>query len=275
MSRKVADGFYEGAVAVADYMTKVNNTCLNNILNPTRREKYLHGMFMRAMGWTSSLKKLNTNQDFQALVACVRALFEIVVDLSFIHIDKTDSACTKMHLWEESSKLKAAQLLQRYFQNINKPIPEEYHSKIEFIEKNKNRIEKKRIELWPQYKGSHPGNRWTGLNLLKDAKIVDGHMRDFIIDGFSMSLTEFYETEFRQINWYVHGSTLTGIKELPFESFHLICAQSYKWSADLAMLCIKIILTDFQFTKHCPSLQDEWKNLSKYRLMVFDKAYSK
>lgn len=274
-SKEAADGFHDGAVAVADYMAEVNKTFLNSILNPTFREQYLHGMFMRAISWTSSLKRLNTNQDFQALVACVRALFEIAVDLSLMHIDKTDSVCKRMRWWEESSKLKTAEALQRYYQTLDKPIPEEYDSEIEFIEKNKDKIELKRKQLWPNHRGKHHGNRWTGANLLEDSKLVDSHIREFIVDEFEMSLTEFYETEYRRLNWYVHGSALTGVAGLPFESFHRVCALSYKWSADLAMLCIKIVLTDFQFTKHCPSLIKKWKNLKDYRAMVFDKAYSK
>ncbi|MCD4664505.1 MAG: DUF5677 domain-containing protein [Bacteroidales bacterium] len=169
-------------------------------------------MYIRSMAWMTTIVALNKQKYFQAIVSGNRALLEIVVDMALLSYDKTESSCWKMHWWEESAKLKAAESLVQYYQDIDQPIPDEYQSHYDYVKKNKKEIHQKRLELWPNKKSTpkHPNIRWTGQpNLFEDIKEVDKFAGVLIKEELGKSLTEFYRTEYSRMNWMVHGSTLT------------------------------------------------------------------
>ena len=47
-----------------------------------------HGILLRALAGFGSLYKLNQPADFQAVIVGSRALFEMVVDLTILHLDR-------------------------------------------------------------------------------------------------------------------------------------------------------------------------------------------
>jgi hypothetical protein len=65
-------------------------------------------------------------------------------------------------------------------------------------------------------------------------------------DDLRKSLTEYYRTEYRMMNWQIH-SGLAIVTRLPPEAYSLIAANSLLWCADLAMLITQIVLIDFGF----------------------------
>jgi hypothetical protein len=272
--KKAADGFYFGAKLVSEYMNKSYHDLLKHIINPPDRDKILLGMYMRAMTWMSTIADLNKPEYFQAIVTGNRALLEIVVDMCLLSYDKTDSSILKMTWWEDSAKYKAAETIVGFYQNIGKVVPGEYQLQLDFVTKNKKEVEKKRLELWPNKKDKlrHP-TRWTGHpNLFEDIKIVDKFFGALIKKELGKSLTEFYKTEYNTMNWMIHGSALTGIRDFSIESFHCLCALSYKLCSDLAMLCIKIIFIDYDFITHYPDLKKDWEELRNKRILSFGKA---
>jgi len=70
------------------------------------------------------------------------------------------------------------------------------------------------------------------------------------------------------MNWQIH-SGLAAFGNIPPEGFNLMSAMSLKWSADLPMLCTKIVLTDFGFGTALPGLNKEWDELNKKRLLAY------
>src|SRR2546423_14730729 len=110
-----AEGFYRGAVLVADFMQEVHKNLLSTLIDPSWREENTMGMFLRALAWMRTLKKLNEAVTFQAMVACNRALLEIAIDMILLHHDKTDASWWKMHSWEQSAKLKVAVEMMKYY----------------------------------------------------------------------------------------------------------------------------------------------------------------
>lgn len=234
------------------------------------------GMYIRAMAWMSTITTLNKREYFQAIVSGNRALLEMFVDMCLLSYDKTDYSVLKMKWWEKSAKYKAAESLVKYYQNIGETVPDEYQAERDFVIMNKKEIETKRLELWPnkENKPRHPQNRWTGNpNLFEDIKEVDEIFGALIKDELGKSLIEFYRTEYNRMNWMVHGSALTGIRDFSTESFHGLCALAYKNCSDLAMLCIKIIFFDYDFITHYPDAKKDWEELKNKRILSFGKAY--
>jgi hypothetical protein len=264
----MAARFFELIAAVTDYMRQSINPKFDALINPNRRETYIHGLYSRAVAWMMTLKRLDQAVDFQAVMSAVRSLMEITVDLILIHHDKTDTSAFRMRQWEVSAKMKAAKALVEYFTNRAKlPIPDEYQPQVDFIDREEANVELMRKGLWPytgsdpkrQSKGTHP-DRWTGNSLSTDVIKADSLHGPEIKKIFGSNLEEFYETEYRRLNWSVHGSGLAGVWNLPPEVFHSMCGLAFIWCARMAMICSLIVLSEFRavgMAEHLPELSEE------------------
>jgi hypothetical protein len=81
--------------------------------------------------------------------------------------------------------------------------------------------------------------------------------------GFS--LTEFYETRVRQLNWLVHGSGAAILGHAPPSWFHLNFAMGLKWSSDFGELISILTTRAFRFSDAIQNMNDEWTNLRRHR----------
>ena len=224
-----AKSCYQDVVLVSDFMQLQVNPFFENIAKTSDRDVYIHGLFLRSLAWMLSLRKLNQSRDFQPIVSGARSLLETTVDLVLIHYDKTNSSGWKMRFWGASAKLKAAKTAIEYFKNrARKSIPDEYQDMENFILNEESTIESMRISLWADpknpTKSKHP-ERWTGhgRDLLADVREADKLHGSVIEKHLGSNLEEFYETEYRRLNWNVHGSGLTGVREVEPEGIN-ICA---------------------------------------------------
>lgn len=263
-----AEGMYRGTIVVSEYMDSISKNVLGTLIDSKPRENALYGMFLRAVAWMRTLKKLNEPTDFQAVVACNRALIEVTVDIILLHCDKSEASSWRMHWWEQSAKLKSAKALLTYYASVGLAVPNSYSEQDRFIANEEASIIRMRNELWPTLKGRHP-DRWTGRNLADDARAADDCWRDDILREFGVGLTEFYETEYRRMNWIVHGSALAGVRDLSAVAFHYVCGLGFKWCSDLAMLSTKVVLMDFGFTTHLPDFETKWEEIRRHRLLVY------
>jgi hypothetical protein len=263
--RNVAEGLFRGVVLIADYMREANQNLLDTLMDPSERETAMHGSFLRAASWMMSLKKLKHPSDVQAIVTCNRSLLEITVDIILLHGDKTEAAASRMYWWEESAKLKSAEAIVAYY---SKGVPDAYSPQIGFIANRKAMIEAQRTALW---NGRHP-IRWTDRNLLEDVREADRVPGAEVGKERGHTLTEYYETEYRRMNWYVHGSALASVRGLAPATFVCVCGLAFKACSDLAWLCTKLILTDFGFAKHLPGIEDQWEGLRQERLLAYGDA---
>jgi hypothetical protein len=263
--RNVAEGLFRGVVLIADYMKDANQNLLDTLMEPSEQETAMHGSFLRAACWMMTLKKLKNPSDVQAIIACNRSLLEVTVDVILLHGDKTGAAASAMYWWEESAKLKSAEAIVAYY---SEKVPDEYSPQIGFIANRRSKIEAQRKALW---KGRHP-NRWTARYLRDDVREADRLLGGEIRKELGHTLTEYYETEYRRMNWYVHGSALASIRGLAPATFVCVCGLAFKACSDLAWLCTKLILTDFGFAKHLPGIEDQWEGLRQERLFAYGDA---
>lgn len=268
-AKRAAEGMYRGACVVADYMDEVDQNLIETVMETSEREEQLQAVWHRAIAWMKSVKKLNDPTDFQALVSCNRALLEMTVDMILLSHDRTDESRLQVFWWEKSSKLKSAELLQKYYKG---DVPEAYQEQVDFIAREGEEIRKMRAALWPNRKGKHP-ERWTGRSsLYEDVMESDRLYLAEIENELDVGLTEFHETEYRRMNWNVHGSATAGIRGIPPIGFHYLCGLTYKWCSDLALLCAKIILTDFHFTKYLDDLSERWRWIRDERMVRYADA---
>ena len=83
----------------------------------------------------------------------------------------------------------------------------------------------KRVEavFWPgkRQTNKHP-ERWTGrVNLLEDVNAADLLLGDKIRSYLGVNLEQFYEFDYRRLNWFVHGSGYVGYS-YPHEVLYLM-----------------------------------------------------
>ncbi len=236
-SVKMATRFYRSAQVVLAYMKQTVQPTIRPLLKPTDREKTAYGLYLRALGWMQTIKKLNDPADFQALVSGTRALFETNIDMILIRYDESGARTEQEIAWGESAKLKQAEALVAYYRSIGKPVPPQYKAHVEFIRTKQQHVQQVRVKHWPSKKdpakGRHP-DRWSDANLAELATEADK------LHG--SELREFYETEYRAICWNTHGSGLAAVRTLPPETFHAICGLAFRSCADFGMDCAKLAL---------------------------------
>lgn len=263
LNKKAADGMYDAIKIVLNYMEQRVTPSLKLLIGRrTAREQYILGLYYLAKGWLHTLTKLNEVRDIQAIMTCSRSLIEITVDLILLHKDPSNNTVLKMLHFDRLQRFKTAAELVKYYGNLRQPVPIQYQEIEAFYNKKKYRVEKKKKELWP----SNPRpQRWSGNNLLADIKEADRLLGHAIKAELRVSLEEFHETEYRRLHWFVHGSGLAGFWNLPATTFHLFCALSFNWSCSLAMICVKIVLTEFKMTVVMLDLDKEWEKVNLAR----------
>lgn len=261
-----AQGFYAGIKIVAGYM-QAKSPLFDGLLERSStgyRDASLKGLFYRARAWMHTLEKLNQTRDIQAIYAANRALLEITVDMLLIHYDKSNESGWRMYWWAESEKMRLAELLIKYYQELNQPIPEEYMPISEAYESDKSNVDSMRKSLWPDKKypdrPRHP-DRWTGrANLYEDINYVDENLGSLILSELNFTLKSYYRSEYRRMNWYIHSGVASFWNISP-NTMDLMCGLAFKHCADLAFLCTKIVLLDFDFDKSITNLKDEWDDV--------------
>jgi hypothetical protein len=269
-----ADGFYSGVQIVADYM-KARSELLEAILDRSstgHRDTCLKGLFLRARAWMHSLEKLNHSMHIQAISVANRALLEITVDMHLLHHDKTNESGWKMYQWGLSERMRAAEILVEYYDGLGLPVPDSCKPLETSYNNEKAMVDHMRRTLWPNKKDlskpRHP-DRWTGrANLFEDIKEVDRLYGPSIKSDLGATLTEYYRTEYRKMNWQIH-SGVAGLWNVSPEAMNLICAMALKWCADFGMLCTKTILSDFGFDLALDELKQEWEDVKLKRGIAF------
>jgi hypothetical protein len=265
------EGFYSGIQIVSGYMDRYNESIRGVFSKPMteKRDDTLKQLWARVYAWILTLERLNHTRFYQAIATGNRALLELTVDILFLIDDKTDEVAEKMLAFADSEKLKGAHNLTRYFEENKLDVPEEYKWQEWFIKTHEARVLALRAKYWIDKKGKqyHP-KRWTGHDLSIDVEHVDQMFGQKIIDYFDISLTRYYRTEYRKLNWHIHAGMASTWK-IPAESFDIACGFAFKWSADLAFLCTTLILSDFGFASVIDEMRREWEDLNLAKVEAF------
>jgi hypothetical protein len=233
--RYFTEGLFKQIQITTDYLKHVVDA-VGGVLNKNDRENTIYGLFCRAVCFSKTVGKCNEASDFQSLQHINRALIEVASDLIFLLHDASRETDLKIKVWEESAKLKAAILVIEYYKDKNLSLPSECRHQEGFVKKFRQTIEGDRQKWWG--KNFHP-NRWTGNNLLIDVQEADR------LEG--SVLEEIYQVEYRRMNWFAHGSGLTGMRYFKEESFLNLCGLSFSFCQKLSLLIAKIVLKAFGY----------------------------
>jgi hypothetical protein len=225
-----ADAMYSGVQIVTDYMEARSNMIQSVLVLPKpdtkHRDNALLGLWLRALAWMQSLRRLDHARHFQAIAAGNRALLEITVDMILLHLDKTNTSGWKMHQWGASEKLRSAENTIRFFEKKKVALPEEYEDLKSFVSREKGLVEHFRCTLWGVNKngeGIHP-QRWSNNgSLFDDIEKADSVFAPNIAADLDSALAQHYRTDYSRLNWHIH-SGLPGIGGLPSEAFVIACA---------------------------------------------------
>jgi hypothetical protein len=264
-----ADGMFASVTLVHDYIEKrMDPSIVMLIGDRTPKENYVLGLSYLVKGWMQTLKKLNEPKDIQAIMTCTRSMVEITVDLIHLHKDETAETLTRMVEFDRWQKYRSARAVVTFYGRFDPPqaVPDKYQELEDYFRKNQAGAERARRELWPNINNPQ---RWSGKNLLDDVKTADKLLGHHIEQETGSSLEEFYETEYRKLHWYVHGSGLSGYWNISADALSLMCAMGFWWSCDLAMLCFQVILTEFKITKADEELHNEWARHRAARGIAF------
>lgn len=278
-----AEGNYSGLQLVSVYMKPYNEAFQGVFSKPETevKDRILKQLWTRAYAWVLTLERLNHARFYQAIHTGNRALLELAVDVLLLVDDKSGEVGEKMLAFAESEKLKAAQNLVDYYVDQGLTVPSTYLEQQRYLALNKVRIQALRDRYWLSPKaqaqgksGQHP-SRWSGNNLAEDVAKVDSIYGKKIVDYFNITLTEYYRTEYRKMNWHIHSGTASTWK-MPAESFDISCGFAFKRSADLAFICTAFILSYFGYTQAVDGMRREWENLDDARTLAFlDKVQDK
>ena len=271
-SKAFATGPFQGARIVTKYMK--DRYVLISEAEGNSETGYKTGcikrLWIRAYLWMQTLAKLDHPLDFQAISVGNRALLEFLVDLILLHHDKTYELAAKMFWWGESEKLREAEQVIDFYDKQGLSVPDEFEAQKMFRKTDKIKIEDMRKTHWPNRKNpsTHP-KRWTGNStLLEDITDADQLYGSVVKAEIGSTLTEYYRTHYREMNWRIH-SGVASLGDQPPEAFYLICGFGFKWCADFAMLCTRIALTDLGLDGSLTDFEQEWEGIKRKRDHVY------
>lgn len=264
-TKAFATGLYQGAQLVTQYMKTNYSAIAEGEPGPSGGYKggAIKRLWIRAYLWMETISRLNDPLDFQAISVANRTLMEILIDLILLHTDEAHESAARMYWWAESEKLQQAEQIINFYSKKGVTVPDEFEAQQSFYANRKSQITEMRKRWWPGRKDPerHP-KRWTGSsNLLQDAKRADQLYGSSIETNIGIPLEEYYETQYRKMNWRIH-SGLASVGDPPPEAFYLICGFGFKWCADFALLATKITLTEF-------GLNSDWQDIKRKRDSIF------
>jgi hypothetical protein len=271
-----AAGFYRGLEVVAGYMESVSGLVQGVTVLPRQatrhRDESLSGLWYRSWGWVQSLKLLNSTKHVQAHLAGNRALLEITTDMILLHRDPTNKSGWMYVQWGQSEKWKTAEQTLNFYAGQGIPIPEIHEDTEKFYKDYAASVADTRRNLWPDKKdsskGIHPA-RWTGRSdLFRDVEEADRVYGAEIKVDLGVSLTEYYRTEYRRMNWLIHSGA-PGWWNIEAPGISIMSGLSLRASATLAMLCTKVMLLDAGYNHAIEDLRRQWEKVNDDRNWVF------
>ena len=226
---------FEGTLVVENYLSDLAIGMFRISPGELPRLCVVKGLALRAVGFIQALARLDQIAHIQLSLSANRALLEVLVDLILISQSTSSEVLEKFEAWELSTQLKAALATITYIKERQGHLTELEEPLVNFTVNQESHIRELRRRFWPgkDGKGIHP-NRWTGSNLLIDVQEADR------LQG--TKLEWFYQTEYRRMNWLVHGSTLAGFRGVNTAMLEAWYGGSHSRASSFAMDVAKIVL---------------------------------
>lgn len=194
-------------------------------------DETVFGLFLRALGWAYSLKRLDDVFDFQAHSAGCRSLFEVAIDL--VLLTRGVEPVEKLLAWERVATYRSAEFRARA-DGGDAAVTQEAAG---HVQRNAAAVEADRARFWPQ-KNGYP-QRWTGRPLFPDAQRA--HAREPSI-GLGALARDHYD----RLCWGTHGSGLVLIRTVTEDLFPGISILAIYESTNLLRHVVRLVLEHFK-----------------------------
>ncbi|MEY4511269.1 MAG: hypothetical protein RLZZ450_3391 [Pseudomonadota bacterium] len=261
-----AAGETQRMAAVRDYMNGKARVQMERLADTTPHGWMVLNYFGRAMGMANSLSRLDHPLDYQLVMAGVRTLFEMAVDLTLINSGK--DTLEKLELWEHSALLEHAHALKRrHEEKPSFPLASELTG---FLARASPILEGRELH-WrrPAPKQAPPApsgpcerckreheargqraakraaeptehpDRWTNRTLYQDALEADN------APGAG-DLVDFYVTMNRMLCWGTHGSGAVGVRNITTAGFPTMHWTAMAMAVDVALRVTQLCLEHFK-----------------------------
>jgi hypothetical protein len=263
---ELAQAFHIGVCGLGKYMRESAHPMLRGVFSPSVQEQCVHALFLRSLGWVTTLEVLKGPPHFQAIATSARALLEAAVDVVLL-CKGPNGAPQEMLDWTISAKLKLCKEVINFYKAQGQALPDEHKPMLDFYTQQTPLIG----ALHSSHGWNRHPDRWTGRNLLDDCVVADGLAGPMIRAEMEMTLSEFYQTQIRRLNWQIHSSGLAGVYNISKEVIIAQCALLFKWSTDLATVTTQLALLNAGFAVS-QEVTAHWEKLKASRLAAFHAA---
>jgi hypothetical protein len=237
-----------------------------------RRRYCLEAMWDRSKKWMLTLTKLNQPSDFQAVSAANRSLFEMTVDMCLLHNDSNGERGRACYAWGMSERMRHIEGVVGFFQAGSSELSTTFSGFEEFNNEEKAAYDEVRRTLWPGKHGQprHP-SRWTGRSsIVEDLPEADAAFTEGISSVLGMSLQAYYKSEYRMLSWAVHSGIAATLRA-DWDMLALLSAMAFTRSADLALICTRILIEDVELAKPRAGLLARWKEVRQFRSALHER----
>ena len=231
--RLVANARFEGVRAALNYWVFHLKAVMQGLVGPKPRERAVLGLFYRAMGYVSSIRRLNHPMHVQAIAASARSLLELGLDMALFSQDQTNDSVDRIVAFTRVERYRVAKKLVDFY--AGRPVPadlslsQQQATVADVVETaavealvqqywGRNRTRKVK---WPKHWSTFPEIRGR-------AEHVGGPWE------------ERYVQQYYMFSWHIH-SGLVGVADLPKEAFEIVASQAYGLSTDVILDCYRIV----------------------------------
>jgi hypothetical protein len=263
---------YHSALDVSRFMQEMGGLLVEHTQSD-RRRYCLEALWDRSKKWMLSITKLNQPSDFQAISAANRSLFEITVDMCLLHDDESGERGRACYAWGMSEQMRHVEGVVSFFQSGGAELSTTFSGFEEYLNEQKAGYDEIRRTLWPGKQGQprHP-SRWTGRSsIVDDLADADNAFRETICSVLRMNLQSYYKSEYRMLSWAVH-SGIAATWAADWDRLALLSSMALIRSADLAMICSRVLIEDVDLATPRADLIARWREAREFRSTIYERV---
>lgn len=216
------------------YLTNEVTPACQHVTQDMLSEYTALGVFMRYLAWSYTVETIDHPRHFQALHSAIRAELELIIDMIYLVNDHDGESLKKILTWEDGKKIDHIRGIVRFCEGRGLDPALEYGAEYAYLQRNGDRIDRAMMDVFGAKK---PTGRWTGRDLGTDSRKADE------LSNNAWKLEEFYETQYRQICWNVHGSGLVMTRSFDLRTAAFLCAIALGQHLDFGLGMAQLMLT--------------------------------
>ena len=208
---------------------------LQTTLDLKPEEQCFIGIYYRARSNVETILEITHAKHFQAAAMLARSIFELAVDVKMLHI--VPNGWLKVMIFNDVERLRCARKVVA-FKSKHPDTQVDVSTFDEFINSNAARVDALAKSTW-----ASPTDRqhWSGMRIGERVALLGSSMH------------KIYEVDYPRLSWYAH-SGLTGVLNLPSETFVHLCANSFWLASECYLELLNSIIRRFDLEKAITNL---------------------